>query len=63
MTPDTVLIDGKNTRKHPKQECKKSVLSQKVTTRLKETDMIVWQRQTQITKTKKTKAALPWNNQ
>ena len=34
------------------KEVKRSVLSQQVSTRLQETDMAVWQRQTQITKQK-----------
>ena len=38
-----------------------SVLPQQVTSVLQETDMTVWQRQTQITKS--TKEALYWNSQ
>ena len=50
LTQDTVLECDKNTRNIIYKRAKRSTISQQVTTRLHETDMKVWQRQTQIAK-------------
>ena len=50
LTQDTIWESDKTQENITYKRAKRSVFSQQVTTRLKETDMTVWQRQTQIKK-------------
>ena len=60
LTQDTAWESDKTQEKITYKRAKRSAFSQKVTTRMQETDMTVCQRQTQIKKIHKINTTLDW---